>query len=150
MPRGDGFGPPRRGGGGGLGMMPGMGRGQGGGRGMRGAGMGRGVGVFPMPQPASAGNPATKEELDELTRQAQGPGRQLPQVQQRINAISPARKRPAVIDEASCVGCGACVDSCPRDAIRMDGGVAKVAQDACIGCGACVGGCPSGAISMAS
>ena len=54
----------------------------------------------------------------------------------------------AVVDKDTCTGCGACVDSCPVEAISMDGDVAVVSADDCIDCGACVGECPVEAISM--
>ena len=54
----------------------------------------------------------------------------------------------AVVDKDTCTGCGACVDSCPVEAISMDGDAAVVSADDCIDCGACVGECPVEAISM--
>lgn len=53
----------------------------------------------------------------------------------------------AVVDKNTCTGCGACVDTCPVEAIEMDGDVAVV-TDACIDCGQCVDECPVEAISM--
>lgn len=44
-----------------------------------------------------------------------------------------------------CVGCGACVDACPQDAITVDD-IAVINADACVDCGACIDECPSGAI----
>jgi len=48
-----------------------------------------------------------------------------------------------------CTGCGACQEVCPRDAIRIVDGVARIAQDRCIDCQACMQVCPVGAIAMA-
>ncbi len=54
----------------------------------------------------------------------------------------------AVIDKKVCVGCGACVATCPVEAIVLKDGVAQVDPDKCISCGACVGTCPVGAIKL--
>jgi len=54
----------------------------------------------------------------------------------------------AKVDEAKCVGCGACVDACPVSAIKVDGDKAKVSEGDCIECGACAGTCPSEAITL--
>jgi ferredoxin len=54
----------------------------------------------------------------------------------------------AVVDKDTCTGCESCVDSCPVEAISMDGDKAVVSADDCIDCGACVGECPVEAISM--
>jgi ferredoxin len=54
---------------------------------------------------------------------------------------------PAVVNQSTCTGCEACVDSCPTEAIVMENGKAKV-TDACVDCGACVDECPVQAITM--
>ncbi len=55
---------------------------------------------------------------------------------------------PAKIDAEKCTGCGACVDSCPSEAIEMQDGKAVVIEDKCVDCGVCVDECPVEAISM--
>ena len=47
-----------------------------------------------------------------------------------------------------CVGCGACAEVCPVDAVVMKDGVAEVDLDWCIGCGVCAVRCPSEAITL--
>ena len=46
------------------------------------------------------------------------------------------------INPETCVGCGACKDTCPVEAISQDGEKCKVNPDACVDCGACEGVCP--------
>ncbi|MBN1773531.1 MAG: 4Fe-4S binding protein [Deltaproteobacteria bacterium] len=53
-----------------------------------------------------------------------------------------------VIDPALCTGCGACVDICPAEALRLEGGVARVDARACLGCGVCVPECTMRAITQ--
>jgi len=48
-----------------------------------------------------------------------------------------------------CTNCGACVDSCPVNAIAPAGDKHKIDGDTCIDCGACVDTCPVSAISAA-
>lgn len=66
--------------------------------------------------------------------------------QQPAKAYTPAI---AVIDEAACIGCVACIRACPVGAIV---GAAKqmhtVIRDECTGCGLCVTPCPVDCISM--
>jgi len=47
-----------------------------------------------------------------------------------------------------CIGCGACVEICPVDAVNIIDDQANVDLDWCIGCGVCVTSCPTGAISI--
>jgi NAD-dependent dihydropyrimidine dehydrogenase PreA subunit len=51
-------------------------------------------------------------------------------------------------DEDACIGCGACVEICPVDALELDGDVPVVDEEWCIGCGVCDTVCPSEAIAM--
>ena len=52
------------------------------------------------------------------------------------------------IDEEKCTGCGACVEVCPVEALKLVDDKAKVDPDVCIDCGTCVDECPVGAISL--
>lgn len=52
------------------------------------------------------------------------------------------------IDESKCTGCGACVEACPVDALKIENGKAKVDADTCIDCGTCVDECPVEAIEL--
>ena len=45
-----------------------------------------------------------------------------------------------------CVSCGACVDTCPVDAISEGAGKYDIAADSCVDCGACASACPVDAI----
>ena len=49
------------------------------------------------------------------------------------------------IKESECVGCGACADVCPQNAITVDD-FAIIDASKCVECGACVDECPSSAI----
>lgn len=48
-----------------------------------------------------------------------------------------------------CIGCGACLEVCPRAAISLDGGVARTDRERCGLCGACVEACYTEAREMA-
>lgn len=55
----------------------------------------------------------------------------------------------AVVDRDACTGCEACVDSCPVEAISMNGDEkAQIDETTCTDCGSCVDECPVEAISM--
>ena len=56
------------------------------------------------------------------------------------------RKDMAYKISDECVSCGACVSSCPVDAIQ-DGAAHYEITDACVECGACSETCPMDAIS---
>ncbi len=47
------------------------------------------------------------------------------------------------VDE--CLGCGACVEACPAEAISEADGKYVINPDLCLDCGACEGACPVGA-----
>jgi ferredoxin len=56
---------------------------------------------------------------------------------------------PALVNAEECTGCESCVESCPTEAITMNGDdIAIVDADMCTDCEACVEECPTEAISM--
>jgi len=58
-------------------------------------------------------------------------------------------RRLPVIDAARCLGCHACVDACPYDALGIRRYVAVLERpDACCGAGPCVEVCPNGSLSL--
>ncbi len=52
------------------------------------------------------------------------------------------------IDTNTCIGCAACVGTCPVQALSMNNDKAKVDPVICVDCGACVGVCPVGALTL--
>jgi Na+-translocating ferredoxin:NAD+ oxidoreductase RNF subunit RnfB len=58
----------------------------------------------------------------------------------------PERTHGFWIDETRCHGRGACMRSCPTQAIRVRDGKAALMPELCIDCGTCLPACPSGAI----
>ena len=61
-------------------------------------------------------------------------------------SLKNGRKYPN-IDVDLCVGCGNCVDICPKGAIKLVNPVATISLDQCKGCRICVNACSVGAIS---
>jgi ferredoxin len=62
--------------------------------------------------------------------------------------VSRARTVAVVAKPGSCIACGTCVETCPRDAITLDE-TAVIDLDACTGCGMCVDDCSYGALALA-
>jgi heterodisulfide reductase subunit A len=57
----------------------------------------------------------------------------------------------AQVTEETCVGCGACVEVCPFDAIELKGAIKRVAwvnPTVCKKCGTCATVCPTGAMQL--
>lgn len=56
---------------------------------------------------------------------------------------------PVKINSDVCIGCSACVSTCPTQALEMNAdGKAECKDEACIDCGACVSSCPVEAITQ--
>ena len=60
-----------------------------------------------------------------------------------------------IIDQATCVACGVCVEVCEHDALRMadregDGARYEIDGTRCTGCALCVDGCEPGAIVLSA
>lgn len=51
------------------------------------------------------------------------------------------------IDTEICIGCGACVDICPSDAIHLEEGKAQITSENCKNCKDCISVCPVSAIT---
>lgn len=50
------------------------------------------------------------------------------------------------VREDLCIGCGLCIETCPRQAILIQSGIAHIDQVECRRCGLCIDTCPQGAI----
>lgn len=53
----------------------------------------------------------------------------------------------AQVDEILCAACGTCEESCPFEAVHLNG-TAVVTWEKCMGCGICSGHCPNEAMSL--
>jgi len=51
-------------------------------------------------------------------------------------------------DADACIGCGACEEICPVDAVEVQDGIAVIDEEWCIGCGVCATVCPGDALHM--
>jgi len=51
-------------------------------------------------------------------------------------------------DRDACTGCGACVEICPVEALRMERDLPVVDEAWCIGCGVCATVCPADAVAI--
>ena len=54
----------------------------------------------------------------------------------------------AEVQQGRCVGCLACVRTCPYQVPRMHKGRSEIMGALCLGCGVCAGVCPAGAIEF--
>jgi len=56
---------------------------------------------------------------------------------------------PVKVEKEECIGCGACLDICPTNALVFtDDGKVECKEADCIDCGACLGTCPVEAIKQ--
>jgi MinD superfamily P-loop ATPase len=54
----------------------------------------------------------------------------------------------ATVDEATCEGCGDCIERCHFGALSVTTSVCAVDHARCVGCGLCALACSSGALSL--
>ncbi len=52
------------------------------------------------------------------------------------------------VDTPKCIGCGACVTECPKEALDLVDGIIKLDPDKCNECGSCIDACPSSVLSL--
>lgn len=65
------------------------------------------------------------------------------------DAVRKPERQVAWIDEANCIGCTKCIQSCPVDAIvGSTKAVHTVVSDLCTGCDLCVAPCPTDCIEL--
>ncbi|MBI4664979.1 MAG: 4Fe-4S binding protein [Nitrospinae bacterium] len=75
-----------------------------------------------------------------------------------MNASETVKKSvPLSINPSACIDvraesrvCGACVDICPEECLKISGRSAQVDSASCVECGLCVTACPSSAVSLGS
>jgi len=51
-----------------------------------------------------------------------------------------------LVYEEKCIGCGACENVCPADAIAIVNKISKIDGEKCIGCASCLAACPTSAM----
>jgi len=54
----------------------------------------------------------------------------------------------ARLDEATCIGCGDCVEHCQLEALDLLENTVRVNEEYCLGCGVCVSKCPTESLSL--
>ncbi|NCB44713.1 MAG: 4Fe-4S dicluster domain-containing protein [Clostridia bacterium] len=52
------------------------------------------------------------------------------------------------VDTEKCIGCEACISTCPVEALEMKDGKASYKGSGCIDCSACIASCPVDALSL--
>ncbi len=52
------------------------------------------------------------------------------------------------VNADTCVGCAACIGTCPVEVLEMKDSKAVYKGEGCIECGACVSACPVEALSL--
>jgi pyruvate formate lyase activating enzyme len=62
---------------------------------------------------------------------------------------SQSKEQQLLFIENRCIGCGACVDVCPKDAQELTGTARRILWERCDDCGECVSVCPPMALEMA-
>jgi len=62
---------------------------------------------------------------------------------------SQSRERQLLFIENRCIGCGECVEICPKDALEISGTARRILWERCDDCGECTPVCPSMALEMA-
>jgi Fe-S-cluster-containing hydrogenase component 2 len=53
-----------------------------------------------------------------------------------------------IIDKETCTGCGACIETCPVEALEMVDEKAVCDAEKCVDCGVCIEACPVESISL--
>ena len=90
-------------------------------------------------------------DLDAPVRERLAPGSVDVSRRSLFRPSNAARRPVASFIEVRCDGgggCWACVEACPRGALRLTGTRVSVDEAACTGCGACLSACRSAAISL--
>ncbi|MEE4607788.1 MAG: 4Fe-4S dicluster domain-containing protein [Desulfobacteraceae bacterium] len=68
--------------------------------------------------------------------------------QVQVKDIGILAASPPQITDAPCTACGACVEDCPDDAVRLDDpGSPRIDPALCLRCGRCIAACPTGTLA---